>query len=94
MTQYATIQDINSAIMFGEFTNDQLQSILHAVKYRRAQITKANVRQFWNGDSVKFVNPRTGRVHIGVVAKVKIKNVTVREGNTNWNVPASMLEAV
>jgi hypothetical protein len=88
-----SIQEVNSAIMFGDFTNDQLTSILNAVKYRKAQITKENVRQFWNGDTVKFVHPRTGRVHIGVVAKVKIKNITVREGNTNWNVPASMLEA-
>mgnify|MGYP003339354459 CR=1 FL=1 len=88
-----TIQDVNSAIMFGDFTNDQLNSIASAVKYRRSQISKTNVRSFWNGDSVKFVHPKTGRVHVGVVAKVKIKNVTVREGNTSWNVPASMLEA-
>ena len=88
-----TIQEVNSSIMFGNFTNEQLDSIIQAVKYRRAQIAKANVRQFWNGDSVKFVHPKTGRVHVGVVAKVKIKNITVREGNTNWNVPANMLEA-
>lgn len=88
-----SIQDVNSAIMFGDFTNEQLDSIVQAVKYRRAQLVKAKVRSFWNGDTVKFVHPKTGRVHIGVVSKVKIKNVTVREGNTNWNVPANMLEA-
>lgn len=87
------IQEVNSAIMFGDFTNEQLDSVIQAVKYRRAQITKTNVRSFWNGDSVKFVHPKTGRVHVGVVAKVKIKNITVREGNTNWNVPANMLTA-
>ena len=90
----ATIQEINSGIMFGDFTNEQLDSIIQAVKHRRAQITKANVRSFWNGDQVKFVHPKTGRIHIGVVTKVKIKNITVREGVTNWNVPANMLEAV
>lgn len=88
-----TIQQVNSAIMFGDFTNDQLNSIAQAIKYRRTQMTKEKVRSFWNGDTVKFVHPKTGRVHIGVVAKVKIKNITVREGNTNWNVPANMLEA-
>ena len=88
-----TIQDVNSAIMFGDFTNEQLNSIATAIKYRRAQLTKEKVRSFWNGDTVKFVHPKTGRVHHGVVAKVKIKYVTVREGNTNWNVPATMLEA-
>jgi hypothetical protein len=88
-----TIQQVNSAIMFGDFTNEQLNSIATAIKYRRAQMTKEKVRSFWNGDTVKFVHPKTGHVHIGVVAKVKIKNITVREGNTNWNVPANMLEA-
>ena len=89
-----TIQQVNSAIMFGGFTNEQLNSIAAAVKYRRAQMTKEKVRSFFNGDQVKFVNPKTGRTHFGVVSKVKIKFVSVREGNTNWNVPASMLEAV
>ena len=87
------IQDVNSAIMFGNFTNEQLNSIAQAIKYRRAQVTKEKVRSFWNGDNVKFVHPKTGRVHIGVVTKVKIKNVSVRENNTTWNVPANMLEA-
>ncbi len=87
------IKEVNSAIMFGNFTNEQLDSLMQAVKYRRAQIAKVNVRSFWNGDQVKFVHPKTGRTHFGVVAKVKIKNITVREGNTNWNVPANMLEA-
>ena len=88
------IQEVNSAIMFGDFTNEQLNSITAAVKYRRAQMTKEKVRSFWNGDNVKFVHPKTGRTHFGVVSKVKIKFVSVREGNTNWNVPANMLEAV
>lgn len=90
----ATIQEINSAIMFGDLTNEQLDTVAQAIKYRRAQITKAAVRSFFNGDRVKFVHPKTGRVHVGVVANVKIKKIIVREGNTNWNVPANMLEAV
>lgn len=89
----ATIQDVNSAIMFGDFTNEQLNSIATAIKYRRTLLTKEKVRSFWNGDTVKFVHPKTGRTHFGVVSKVKIKFVSVREGNTNWNVPATMLEA-
>ena len=88
-----TLQEVNSAIMFGDFTNEQLDSVIRAVKYRRSQLAKVNVRSFWNGDSVKFVHPKTGRVHVGVVTKVKIKNITVREGLTNWNVPANLLEA-
>ena len=90
----ATIQEINSSIMFGDFTNEQLNSIVAALKFRRAQLTKIKVRSFFNGDNVKFVHPKTGRVHLGVVSKVKIKFVSVREGNTTWNVPANLLETV
>jgi len=35
-----SIQDVNSAIMFGDFTNDQLSSIASAIKFRRGQIVK------------------------------------------------------
>jgi hypothetical protein len=36
----ATIQEINSEIMFGDFTNDQLNAIISAVKFRRSQLTR------------------------------------------------------
>ena len=90
----ATIQDVNSAIMFGSFTNDQLDSILAAIKYRRSQLTRENKRSIMLGDVVKFTHPRTGRVHQGNVVKINIKNVKVREGITTWNVPANMLASV
>ncbi len=86
-----SIQDVNSAIMFGSFTNEQLNSIATAIKYRRAQVAKENKRSIMLGDVVKFVNPRSGRTHQGNVVKINIKNVKVREGFTTWNVPASML---
>jgi ribosomal protein L35AE/L33A len=86
-----SIQDVNSAIMFGSFTNEQLNSIASAIKYRRGQVAKENKRSIMLGDVVKFVNPRSGRTHQGNVIKINIKNVKVREGFTTWNVPASML---
>jgi hypothetical protein len=87
-----SIQDVNSAIMFGSFTNEQLESIAAAVKYRRSQIARDIKRAIMMGDSVKFVNPRSGRTHQGNVVKINIKNVKVREGFTTWNVPANMLQ--
>jgi hypothetical protein len=86
-----SIQDVNSAIMFGDFTNDQLSSVAAAIKFRRGQIVKETKRSLMLGDVVKFVNPRSGRTHQGNVVKINIKNVKVREGLTTWNVPASML---
>ena len=94
-----TIQDVNSAIMFGDFTNDQLNSIASAIKFRRGQITKEVKRGLTIGEKVKFVNSRTGGVVIGNVTKVNRKFVIVREATkangffaTQWRGPASMLE--
>lgn len=86
-----SIQDVNSAIMFGSFSNEQLESIAAAVKYRRAQINKETKRTLMLGDAVRFTHPRTGRTHQGNVVKINIKNIKVRDGVTMWNVPASML---
>jgi ribosomal protein L35AE/L33A len=86
-----SIMDVNSTIMFGSFTNEQLDSIVSAIKYRRAQVARENKRSIMLGDVVKFVNPRSGRTHQGNVVKINIKNVKVKEGFTTWNVPANML---
>ena len=86
-----SIQDVNSAIMFGDFTYDQLSSIASAIKFSRGQIVKETKRSLMLGDVVKFVHPKTGRTHQGNVVKIAIKNIKVREGITTWNVPASML---
>ena len=86
-----TIQQVNEAIMFGNFTNEQLTGIAMSVKYRRAQIVKETKRALAPGDVVRFTHPKTGRVHQGAVVKIAIKNIKVKEGFTTWNVPASMI---
>ena len=95
-----SIQDVNTAIMFGGFTDEQLRSIGSAVAYRRNQILKANKREMTVGSQVKFTG-RQGRVVIGTVTKINRKFIIVREqsqGNiifgTNWRVPGNMLELV
>lgn len=88
------IQEVNSTIMFGDFTNDQLNSIIAAIKFRRAQLTKQNKRTFQLGDSVKFTSNRNGLTYVGTVRKVKIKFVLVSTNAGVYNVPANMLEAV
>ena len=90
MTQL-TIQQVNEAIMFGNFTNDQLNGIAMSVKFRRAQIVKETKRALMIGDTVRFTHPKTGRVHQGNVVKINIKKIKVMEGRTTWNVPASMI---
>lgn len=94
MERLTEIQQVNSAIMFGDFTNDQLNSIIAAVKFRRTQITKQQTRALRAGDTVKFYSSKRGQTYTGTVDKVKIKYVLVRTNSGLFNVPASMLEAV
>jgi LPS O-antigen subunit length determinant protein (WzzB/FepE family) len=90
---YATIQEVNTSIMFSNFTNEQLNSIVSAVQYARAQLGKEKIREFRKGDTVKFTSVKRGCVMTGTVSKVAIKYVTVATQQGLWKVPANMLEA-
>jgi hypothetical protein len=87
------IKQINSAIMFGTFTNTELDSIMSAVQYARAQLRAVKIRSFTKGDTVKFHSTKRGVTVTGTVTKVAIKYVTVKDGVILWKVPANMLEA-
>jgi hypothetical protein len=88
-----SINEVNSAIMHQEWTNDQLNSMVMAIKYNREQLARRTVWSLTLGATVKFVHNRTGRLHIGTVTKINRKKVIVREGKTDWTVPAAMLSA-
>lgn len=88
------IKAINSAIMFGDFTNDELNSIGDAIRFRRSQLTTQTRRSLSLGCAVKFTNSRTGQLVTGKVNKINRKFVIVDAGLTRWRVPANMLEAV
>ena len=94
-----SINDVNTAIMLGNFTDEQLRSISQAIIYRRNQILKENKRQLTIGSRVKFEG--RGRTIVGEVTKINRKFVIVKEqpqGNsifgTNWRVPGNMLVAI
>ena len=93
MQQFTQIQQLNSSIMFGDFTNTELESIISAVQYARAQLRKEKIREFARGDAVKFHSTKRGVTVTGTVTKVAIKYVTVKDGVMLWKVPANMLEA-
>lgn len=94
MERLSTIQQINQSIMFGEFTNTELSSIMSAVQFARTQMTKQKIRSFARGDTVKFTSNRNGMVYTGTVEKIAIKYVNVRTPVGVYRVPANMLEAV
>lgn len=93
MEQLSTVQQINSAIMFGKLTSVELESVISAVKFARASLAKQNKRSFMLGDTVKFTSNRNGITYTGTVNKIKIKYILVRTNAGLFNVPASMLEA-
>ncbi len=88
------IKQINSAIMFGTWTDIELRSMIDAVKWNRAQLTQQTKRSLRIGDSVNFTSTKTGQNITGVVQKIAIKFVTVRTVNGLWKVPANMLTKV
>lgn len=88
------IQEINLSIITGTFTNEQLNSIMDAVKYARSQLGRDNMRQLRRGVTVKFVSNRNGQTYTGTVEDVKLKNVIVTTALGRYRVPANMLEVV
>jgi hypothetical protein len=88
------ITDINKAIMFGTWTNTELQSMIDAVKWNRSQLTQTTKRSLAIGDNVNFTSSRTGQNTTGVVIKIAIKYVTVKTISGLWRVPANMLTKV
>ena len=88
------ITQINTAIMHGNFTNDELTSIIDAVKYGRSRLTREIKRGLAVGDNVNFTSSKLGRNVTGVVMKIAIKYVTVRTAAGNWRVPANMLSVI
>ncbi len=87
------IQDINRAIITGSFTNEQLTSIIDAVKYARSQLGRNTMRQLRRGVMVRF-NGRSGQPITGTVEEVKLKSVIVTTAAGRYRVPANMLEVV
>lgn len=87
-----SIKDVNSAVIAGNFTNDELTSIIDAVKFARSQLTQQNKRSMRLGTTVKFTSTKNGVTYAGTVQKIAIKYVTVSTAKGLWKVPANMLE--
>jgi small-conductance mechanosensitive channel len=88
------ITQINTAILQGSWTNDQLTSMIDAVKFARARLTEQSKRSLRIGDNVNFTSSKLGRNVTGVVTKIAIKFVTVKTAQGAWRVPANMLTKI
>lgn len=87
-----SIQTINTEIIKGSFSNQDLDSIIDAVKFARARLQRQNISGLKVGTKVKFTSSRSGQVVVGTVRKVAIKNVVVDTPQGGYRVPANMLE--
>jgi hypothetical protein len=88
------IKQINSAIMFGTWTNTELTSMIDAIKWARTNLSKQIKRTIRVGDNVEFTSTKHNRQVRGFVTKVAVKYVTVDTGMGLWRVPANMLAVV
>ena len=88
------ITQINQAIMQGNFTNDELSSVIDAVKFARTRLTRQIKSGLMVGDNVNFTSTKLGRNVTGVITKIAIKYITVRTAAGLWRVPANMLTRV
>ncbi len=88
------VDRINSAIIQGNLTNDELTTVIEAVKFARSRLQKQVKNTLMIGDDVNFTSAKTGLNYTGVVTKIAIKYVTVKTVNGLWRVPANMLTVV
>ena len=87
------VSQINTAIIQGTFTNDELTSMIDAVKFARSKLTNRVKFTISNGSKVKFTSAKNGITYSGTVEKVAIKFATVSTTQGRWKVPMNMLEA-
>ena len=89
------IKEINSAIMHGDFTNEQLNTIGDAIRFARAQLVVRNKSALTIGSNVKFTSSTRGTIS-GVVKKINRKFIIVDQPSQHrsWKVAANMLEVV
>jgi small-conductance mechanosensitive channel len=88
------VDRINSAIIQGNLTNDELTTVIEAVKFARARLTEQTKRNLRIGDNVNFNSTKLGQNVTGVVIKIAIKFVTVKTVSGLWRVPANMLSVI
>lgn len=88
------IKQVNSAIMFGTWTDTELGSMIDAIKFARAGLLKQAKRELRIGTQVTFHSTKRGITVTGTVSKVAQKYATVNTAQGLWKVPMNMLSVV
>lgn len=90
----SSVDSVTQAIMYGNFSNEDLEAVSQAIRYRRAQLSKEVKRSMAPGVAVKFYHPKQGRDITGTVNRIKQKYILVDTAQGRYNVPANLLETV
>ena len=88
------LRQLTTAIMWGNWTTEELNSMIESIKFARNQLARRNIGQIRVGDSVEFTSTKTGQTVQGIVTKIAVKYVTVKSASGLWRVPASMLTVI
>jgi hypothetical protein len=88
------INQVRTAIMLSEFSNEELNVLGDALKYARAQLGRQVKRALCVGASVEFTDNRIGHTYSGTVRKINIKYVHVETSRGTFRVPANMLTVI
>ena len=88
------IRQINTAIIHGDLTDIELNSVIDAVKFRRKFLAEQNKRAMTIGSEVSWRSTKSGLTLTGTVVKIAQKYVTVKTMTEQWRVPANMLSVV
>jgi hypothetical protein len=87
------IQAINSAIVTGKFSIEDLDSIQDAVKYARSRIASTLSVTLAKGSKVRVNHAKVQGI-VGTVLKVKIKKADVDFNGRIFQVPLAMCQVV
>lgn len=86
------LKEICVEIQHGDWSNDELNTIIEAVKFKRTLLAKTVKNSIGPGTQVHFNSQKMGGVVSGTVESVKIKFATVNTARGRWRVPINMLE--
>jgi hypothetical protein len=89
------VQQINTAIITGQLSNSDLDSIQDAIRFAKSRIANQLSVTLSPGRKVTMTHVKLGGRVTGTVVKVKIKKADVRlDTGMIYTVPLSMLTAV
>lgn len=90
------VNDLNAVVaLIRNMNNDDLNTVIQAIKDQRDYLAKQTAVTFRRGDMVQFDRgPRRGGLATGEVVKVNTKSVAVMVGNVKWRVAPGLLKKV